>query len=276
MKLFSSQISECVDAVAAWMKSNRLQLNPAKTEVLWCTTSCRRHQLPSTAMLIDGVPVTPVENIRDLGIYIDSDLSMRTHVQRTTSSCFAAIRQPSIGTVGHIPDADGRSCQPTAGLHSSLPHAQTAVSSERCGTVYIPSQTLRSRHRCTRQSTLAACTGANQIQDSRADIQSPPRWRTTVPGAVHLSTANVPGRWALRSAGTNRLVVPPSVRLSTVGSRAFPVVVAQIRNSIPEHIVSAPTLQSFKRHLKSFLLQKYFFYSTLVDLVVISVTWVTF
>jgi len=43
-----------VDAVAAWMKSNRLQLNPAKTEVLWCATSRRRHQLPTTAMLTDG------------------------------------------------------------------------------------------------------------------------------------------------------------------------------------------------------------------------------
>jgi len=31
--------------------------------------------------------------VRDLGIYIDGDLSMRTHVQRTTSSCFAALRQ---------------------------------------------------------------------------------------------------------------------------------------------------------------------------------------
>jgi len=44
-------------------------------------------------MLIDGVPVTPVQNVRDLGIYVDGDLSMRTHVQRTTSSCFAALRQ---------------------------------------------------------------------------------------------------------------------------------------------------------------------------------------
>ena len=93
MALLASQISECVDAVAAWMKSNRLQLNPAKTEVLWCVTSRRRHQLPTTAMLIDGVPVSPVQNVRDLGIYIDGNLSMRTHVQLTTSSCFAALRR---------------------------------------------------------------------------------------------------------------------------------------------------------------------------------------
>jgi len=46
-------------------------------------------------MLIDGVTVTPVQNVRDLSrpTYIDADLSMRTHVQRTTSSCFAALRQ---------------------------------------------------------------------------------------------------------------------------------------------------------------------------------------
>jgi len=65
------------------------------------------------------------------------------------------------------------------------------------------------------------------------------------------STADIHGRRALRSVGTNRLVVSP-VRLTTVGIRAFPVAAAQIWNSLPEHIVSAPTLQSFRRHLITF------------------------
>ena len=67
------------------------------------------------------------------------------------------------------------------------------------------------------------------------------------------STVDVPGRRALRSAGTNRLVVPP-VRLVTVDSRAF-FAAAHTWNSLPEHTVSASTLQSFKRHLKTLLLQ---------------------
>ena len=37
--------------------------------------------------------VDPVTSVRDLGIYIDADLSMRTHVSRTVSRCFAALRQ---------------------------------------------------------------------------------------------------------------------------------------------------------------------------------------
>jgi Reverse transcriptase (RNA-dependent DNA polymerase) len=55
---FSSNFSDCVGVISNWMRSNRLQLNSDKTEVLWCSTSRRQHQLPTTALLIDGVPVT--------------------------------------------------------------------------------------------------------------------------------------------------------------------------------------------------------------------------
>jgi len=40
------RISTCIDDVALWMRSNRLQLNTAKTEVLWCASSRRPHQIP--------------------------------------------------------------------------------------------------------------------------------------------------------------------------------------------------------------------------------------
>jgi len=70
------------------------------------------------------------------------------------------------------------------------------------------------------------------------------------------SAADVPGRRALRSAGTNRLVVPP-VRLTTVGSRASPIAAAKIWNSTGTYLPSS-TLQSFRRHLKTFLLQQSF------------------
>jgi len=49
----SSKISECVGAVASWMQSNRLSLNCDKTEVVWCATSRRQHQLPCSALSVD-------------------------------------------------------------------------------------------------------------------------------------------------------------------------------------------------------------------------------
>ena len=87
------QVTACTDDVAMWMRSNRLQLNTAKTEVLWCTSVRRQHQLPNAPLQIGSDAVMPVSCVRDLGIYIDSDLSMKTHISRTVSSCFAAMRQ---------------------------------------------------------------------------------------------------------------------------------------------------------------------------------------
>jgi len=51
--------SKILVIAAAWTRSNRLQLNPDKTEVLWCATSRRQHQLPTADMLIE-CKLTPV------------------------------------------------------------------------------------------------------------------------------------------------------------------------------------------------------------------------
>jgi hypothetical protein len=56
------RFSNCVDELKSWMASSRLRLNPMKTE-------------------------------RDLGVYLDSDLSLRSHIANITKICFFHIRQ---------------------------------------------------------------------------------------------------------------------------------------------------------------------------------------
>ena len=62
------------------MPSNRLQLNTVKTEVIWCASNRRQHQLPQVTLRVCTDHVTPTTSVRDLGIYVKS---MRTHVSRT-------------------------------------------------------------------------------------------------------------------------------------------------------------------------------------------------
>jgi len=68
---------------------------------------------------------------------------------------------------------------------------------------------------------------------------------------------DISGRRSLRSSGTNHLVVPP-FRLSTAGSRAFPVAAAKIWNALPDSLVSITSPWSFRHHLKTFLFQRSF------------------
>ena len=47
----------------------------------------------------------------------------------------------------------------------------------------------------------------------------------------------------------------PSYRLPTVGSRAFPIAGAKVWNRLPDDVTSAPSLSTFRRHLKTYLLR---------------------
>jgi len=75
------------------MRTNRLQLNTSKTEILWCTTSRCQHCLPTTPVRVGADHVLPSTKVSDLGIFIDSNVTMRSHVTRTVSGCFAVLWQ---------------------------------------------------------------------------------------------------------------------------------------------------------------------------------------
>ena len=62
------------------IKSNRLQLNANKTQFMWCVPPRRRHQLPGEQLPVVTLTVEPVSSVRHLGVYLDTDMSMDTHV----------------------------------------------------------------------------------------------------------------------------------------------------------------------------------------------------
>jgi len=65
------------------------------------------------------------------------------------------------------------------------------------------------------------------------------------------------GRQSLRSTGTNRLLVP-SVKRSTVGSRAFPVAGPKTWNALPEDVTSSRSEYTVRCQLKLWLFKKSF------------------
>ena len=69
--------------------------------------------------------------------------------------------------------------------------------------------------------------------------------------------ADISSRQRLRSSSTSALIVPQTL-LSTVGDRAFPTAASRVWNSLPHHVTSAPSLQTFKKRLKPFIFSRSF------------------
>jgi len=88
-----------------------------------------------------------------------------------------------------------------------------------------------------------------QVQGGRATRLSTTLLRYIKP---LVRIADIPGLRTFRSAVTDRLAVP-SVRLHTIGNRAFPVAAPKVWNSLPHDILSSASLSTFSRLLKTFV-----------------------
>ena len=88
-----SNMLHCIEDVAAWTSSNRLKLNPAKTEFMWSATDRMQHYIDKAPFVIDGVSIEPLMKVQLLGVTLDSNLSMNSHVSRTISNCFYQLRK---------------------------------------------------------------------------------------------------------------------------------------------------------------------------------------
>jgi len=75
------------------MAANRLQLNHAKSEVLWCSSTRRQHQIPGCAVRIGSTAVQPISAVRDLGIMLDAEVTISKHVSAVVKASFAALRR---------------------------------------------------------------------------------------------------------------------------------------------------------------------------------------
>jgi len=61
-----SNMSACIDDVAGWMASNKLQLNASITEIMWCSSVRRQSQRPTLQFRVCNDLVTPSTVVRDL------------------------------------------------------------------------------------------------------------------------------------------------------------------------------------------------------------------
>ena len=86
-------LQNCLTDVQSWMTSNKLKLNPDKTEFVLLGTKSQREKLASCFPVdILGSTIAPSDKARNLGVIFDSDFSFSGHVASVCKSCFVGLR----------------------------------------------------------------------------------------------------------------------------------------------------------------------------------------
>ena len=66
--------SSVLESVHTWLTSNRLFVNPAKTEYLIIGTHQQRAKLVTSSITFQGTILSPTDSTRNLGVIFDKDL----------------------------------------------------------------------------------------------------------------------------------------------------------------------------------------------------------
>jgi len=70
----------CVEAIDAWMRSNRLKTNADKTQLIWLGTKQQLDKLSITELSLLSAKVTFLSTVYDLGFLLDIQLTTKDHV----------------------------------------------------------------------------------------------------------------------------------------------------------------------------------------------------
>ena len=259
----SARVSTCLDDVTDWMRANRLQLNTSKTEVIWFGTPRQAAQLPNTPLRIKDIGVTPTGTVRDLGVWLDSDLAMRSQISKTVAGSFAALRQ--LRSLSQSVSRLTLSSLCSSLVLSRLDFANSVL-------MGLPACEIARLQ--VVQNAAARLVYHAQSRDHVTPLLSELHWlrvedrvkfkvATLTFKCLHglappylardiVPVASLPGRQALRSASSSSVAQPP-FRLITFGARTFASSAAHLWNSLPEALRSCPTLLSFRGQLKTHL-----------------------
>ena len=75
------------------MKTNRLNLNPSKTQLIWFGTRQQLLKLDHKLIASTFPDFTFSSSVRDLGVTLDSELTFADHISLLTRSCFYQLRR---------------------------------------------------------------------------------------------------------------------------------------------------------------------------------------
>ncbi|KAK7097686.1 hypothetical protein V1264_004627 [Littorina saxatilis] len=243
------------------MTENKLKLNSEKTEALLVGTRQKIASLTVTDLQLDDATVPFSPAVKSLGVFLDSTLSMQTHISFIIKTCFFHLRRmvsirrylthdACVKLIVSLIFSRLDYCSSfLAGLPASSIHGLQRVQNAAARLTLRKTKRdhitplLRSLHWLpvnTRISYKLSTLVYKCLNDSAPEyLQS------------SLDLYTQPSDRPLRSAADPLCLHIPRSKLASAGQRAFPSAGPSVWNSLPLELRQSPSLDAFKSRLKT-------------------------
>ena len=258
-------MEDCIKDVKIWMGRNALKLNDDKTEFIIFGSKPNLSKISHVHLDVGNTRIEPSDTVKNLGVTMDSTLSMRNHISKISKTSVGKLRN-----IGHIRR------YLTKGATTSMVVSSVTSPMDYCNSLLygLPEKDIAK---------------LQMIQNMAAKIiDRKPKYAHVTPILKQLHWLPVKGRidyrillYAykalneqapsymedmlhryvptrdLRSADAADLVKRTS-KTRTYGNRSFSSAAPILWNSLPISLKQSPSVPSFKRNLKSHIFSQYY------------------
>ena len=260
-----AKLEDCCSAVKSWMTKNMLKLNDDKTEIILLGPEARRNKVNIKEIRVCDSLIPLSESVRDLGLVLDSDLSMIAHINLLVKNCNYFLRL--LGKLRpFLTDSAARSCA-LALIMSRLDYCNSTLWG-------LPAIQLNRLQKL--QNSAARIVSKTKMSEHISPVLRDLHWLPVVKRIDHkvlsltfaslnesataylqeLAPSYTPPR-SLRSASQSRLRLPSTEGTSRkkYGARSFSNAAPVLWNALPQKLRHAPSISSFRKQLKTHLFQ---------------------
>ena len=252
-------ISKCIVDIRSWMQSNLLKLNESKTEVILLGTKQQLSKVGNIEISIGNVNIKPCNNVRNLGVIFDCNMTMEEHINKVCKTSYFYIRL--LGKLRKFLGKDTTAMLTHAFVTSRLDYCNSLLHGISKLLITRLQHVFNSAARIVSRSKM--CNHITPILKSLHWLPFSQRcaFKTALLTfkAIHGQAPSYISELIkyrssfrdLRSINDILLEVPRSK--SSIGSRAFAVSAPLLWNSLPYDIRTSISLASFKSKLKTYL-----------------------
>ena len=87
------RVVSCIGDIDNWMASNRLKLNPDKTQFIMLQSRQQLARVNCESIRLGNVDIPFSPKVNCLGVILDAKLTMVQHIRGVTGRCFYQLRQ---------------------------------------------------------------------------------------------------------------------------------------------------------------------------------------
>ena len=263
-----SRVTACIEEIDEWMSSNRLKLNTDKTQFIWLGSRQQFQKVSVNAVHLGADVVNFQTTVGNLGVTIDSQMTMAAHVRRICKTSFYQLRQ--LRTVR-------RSL--SSGACTTLVHAFVTSRLDYCNSLLAGiSNSLLLQLQSVLRVAARLVMRKGKFDPISDDIRGHLHW-LPIPQRVQfkfgllvykclrggappylaemlVQNSDVSALRSLRSTARGCLVIPRT-KTVTIGPRSFATAGPTLWNSLPAHLRDdSISLPCFKSSLKAYLFKQ--------------------